>query len=132
MKKAVSLFVSALLVCNAVFAQAPQKQEIAKEIDGYIQEVISTWKIPGMAAAFSLDNEPFFAKGYGVKEVRPADGIGFRGIHADNRNVASGGVPGVVNTPGEPIDVNTVFQIGSVSKSFTATIMGQLVDEGLV
>ncbi|MBR2477792.1 MAG: serine hydrolase, partial [Bacteroidales bacterium] len=46
--------------------------------------------------------------------------------------VASGGVPGVVNTPGEPIDVNTVFQIGSVSKSFTATIMGQLVDEGLV
>ncbi|MBO5406411.1 MAG: serine hydrolase [Bacteroidales bacterium] len=132
MKKAVSLFVSALLVCNAAFAQAPQKQEIAKEIDGYIQEVISTWKIPGMAAAFSLDNEPFFAKGYGVKEVRPADGIGFRGIHADNRNVASGGVPGVVNTPGEPIDVNTVFQIGSVSKSFTATIMGQLVDEGLV
>lgn len=132
MKKSISLFVSALLVCNAAFSQAPQKEEVAKKIDGYIQEVVSTWKIPGMAAAFSLDNEPFFAKGYGVKEVRPADGIGFRGIHADNRNVASGGVPGVVNTPGEPIDENTVFQIGSVSKSFTATIMGQLVDEGLV
>ena len=27
---------------------------------------------------------------------------------------------------------NTVFQIGSVSKSFTATVMGQLIDEGLL
>lgn len=130
--KVATFLTAALLVGNAVFAQAPQKEEIAKQIDGYVQEVIDTWKIPGMAVAFSLDNEPLFAKGYGVKEVRPADGIGFRGIHADNRNVASGGVPGVVNTPGEPVDVNTVFQIGSVSKSFTATIMGQLVDEGLV
>lgn len=123
---------AALLVCSNAFAQAPDREKIAGEIDNYVQQVIQTWKIPGLAVAFSLDNEPLFAKGYGVKEVRPADGIGFRGIPASDRSVASGGVPGVVNTPGEPIDVNTVFQIGSVSKSFTATIMGQLVDEGLV
>ncbi len=123
---------AALLVCSNAFAQAPDREKIAGEIDNYVQQVIQTWKIPGLAVAFSLDNEPLFAKGYGVKEVRPADGIGFRGIPASDRNVASGGVPGVINTPGEPIDVNTVFQIGSVSKSFTATIMGQLVDEGLV
>ena len=132
MKKSFLFVLPALFFFNAVFAQAPQGEEVAKEIDSYVQQVISTWKIPGMAVAFSWGNEPLLVKGYGVKEQRPADGIGFRGISANDRRVASGGVPGVVNTPGEPIDENTVFQIGSVSKSFTATIMGQLVDEGLV
>lgn len=132
MKKSFLFVLPALFFFNAVFAQAPQREEVAKEIDSYVQQVISTWKIPGMAVAFSWGNEPLLVKGYGVKEQRPADGIGFRGISANDRRVASGGVPGVVNTPGEPIDENTVFQIGSVSKSFTATIMGQLVDEGLV
>ena len=132
MKKFFSLLMAALLVGNATFAQKPAREDVAKEIDSYIQEVVATWKLPGMAAAFSWENEPLFAKGYGVKEIRPADGIGFRGIPASDRSVASGGVVGVVNTPGEPIDINTVFQIGSVSKSFTSTIMGQLVDEGLV
>ncbi len=132
MKKTILFVLPALFFFNAAFAQAPQREEVAKEIDSYVQEVISTWKIPGMAVAFSWNNEPLLVKGYGVKEQRPADGIGFRGISASDRSVASGGVPGVVNEPGEPIDENTVFQIGSVSKSFTATIMGQLVDEGLV
>jgi CubicO group peptidase (beta-lactamase class C family) len=132
MKKIVSLVAALLLTGSAMFAQTPQKEEIANQIDQYVQQVISTWKIPGAAVAFSLDNEPLLIKGYGVKEVRPEDGTGFRGIPASDRSVASGGVPGVVNTPGEPIDENTVFQIGSVSKSFTSTIMGQLVDEGLV
>lgn len=132
MKRVFSIVLAVLFCSSAAFSQSPDKKEIAREIDNYVQEVISTWKIPGMAAAFSLDNETILAKGYGVKEVRPADGIGFRGIPASDRRVASGGVPGVVNTPGEPVDENTVFQIGSVSKSFTATIMGQLVDEGLV
>ena len=132
MKKSFLFVLPALFFFNAVFAQAPQREEVAKEIDSYVQQVISTWKIPGMAVAFSWGNEPLLVKGYGVKEQRPSDGIGFRGISANDRSVASGGVPGVVNTPGEPIDENTVFQIGSVSKSFTATIMGQLVDEGLV
>ncbi|MBE6246278.1 MAG: serine hydrolase [Bacteroidales bacterium] len=133
MRKTVFFFLAAsIIISSAAIAQAPQREEVAKEIDSYVQEVISTWKIPGMAVAFSWDNEPLLIKGYGVKEQRPADGIGFRGVPASDRSVASGGVPGVVNEPGEPIDENTVFQIGSVSKSFTATIMGQLVDEGLV
>ena len=132
MKRIISLVAALALTGSAVFAQAPQREEIANQIDQYVQQVISTWKIPGAAVAFSLDNEPLLIKGYGVKEMRPEDGIGFRGISAHNKQIASGGVPGVVNTPGEPIDENTVFQIGSVSKSFTSTIMGQLVDEGLV
>ncbi|MBR4087947.1 MAG: serine hydrolase, partial [Bacteroidales bacterium] len=118
MRKTVFFLLAALIFSSAAIAQAPQREEVAKEIDSYVQEVISTWKIPGMAVAFSWDNEPLLIKGYGVKEQRPADGIGFRGVPASDRSVASGGVPGVVNEPGEPIDENTVFQIGSVSKSF--------------
>lgn len=39
-----------------------------------------------------------------------------------------------VRVAGEPaaVDTSTVFQIGSISKSFTATVMGTLVDEGKV
>ena len=77
MKKHFSLLAAALLVCGVAFGQdsKPSKEEVVKEIDNYIQEVMDTWKIPGMAAAFSLDNQPLFAKGYGVKEVRPAEGM---------------------------------------------------------
>lgn len=132
MKKSFLLLAVALFVGSATFAQSPSKEEVAKQIDEYIQEVMDTWKFPGMAAAFSLDNETILAKGYGVKELRPANGLGFRGVPASERGVASGGYPGVVNNPGDKVDENTIFQIGSVSKSFTATVMGQLVDEGLV
>lgn len=105
---------------------------IVQNIDNYIKQVVDTWQLPGLAAAFSIDGKLVYAKGFGVKELRPASGIGFKGSLASDTKIASGGYKGVVNEPGAPIDANTVFQIGSVSKSFTATIMGALIDEGKV
>ena len=76
--------------------------DIVKELDEYISDVRQTWHIPGLAAAFALDGEVILAKGYGVKEL--------------------GG--------NEPVTEKSIFQIGSVSKSFTAAVMASLVDEG--
>lgn len=76
--------------------------DIVKELDEYISDVRQTWHIPGMAAAFALDGEVILAKGYGVKEI--------------------GGT--------EPVTEKSIFQIGSVSKSFTASVIASLVDEG--
>ncbi len=103
---------------------------IVRNIDDYIKQVTDTWQLPGLAAAFSIDGKQFYSKGFGVKELRPEDGTGFKGsLFSDNR-IASGGYKGVVNLPGSPIDGNTVFQVGSVSKSFTATLIAVLIDEG--
>ncbi len=46
--------------------------------------------------------------------------------------VFTGGFGEKRNGSGLPVDGNTVFQIGSVSKSFTATLMAMMVDDGLV
>ena len=62
------------------------------------------WNIPGFALAVVKDGEVVLAKGYGDKER------GKKGA----------------------VDANTVFQIGSVSKSFTAALMSMMVDEGKV
>lgn len=107
-----------------------KNQEIVKQIDGYIGEVVNLWQLPGLAAAFSIDGKQIYAKGFGTKELRPASGIGFKGSMASDTTIASGGYKGVTNVSGSPIDENTVFQIGSVSKSFTATVIADLIDEG--
>ncbi|MDO4735427.1 MAG: serine hydrolase domain-containing protein [Bacteroidia bacterium] len=121
----------AMFVASASFAQQPNAEEIAKKLDEYTQEIVKTWQLPGMAVALSLDNKVILSKGYGVKELTPEDGIGFRGVKK-NSDMCSGGVKAISNESGAPIMSNTVFQIGSVSKSFTATVMGQLIDEGLL
>ena len=106
------------------------EQKLADQIDKYAQEVQKQWELPGFSLAISLDNKVILSKGYGVKEQRPADGVGYKGAKFSDDFVASGDVKGVVNEPGALIDPNTLFQVGSISKSFTATVMAQLVAEG--
>ena len=74
----------------------------AHALDGYVEEVMKQWAVPGLAIAVVKDGEVVFAKGYGVREVgRP-----------------------------EPVDENTIFEIGSMTKSFTGAAAAILVDEG--
>jgi Beta-lactamase class C and other penicillin binding proteins len=128
-------FKAQILVLSLIFFGVNQliaqqsKQQLANNINNYIEQVKDTWQLPGLAAAFYIDGEVILSKGYGIKEQVPADGIGYKGSRVDDRKIASGGFKGVVNRANSPIDNNTVFQIGSVSKSFTATVMASLVDE---
>jgi CubicO group peptidase (beta-lactamase class C family) len=73
-------------------------------LDGYIAQVLVDWKIPGLAVAVVRNDSVLVARGYGVREL---------------------GKPGRV-------DDNTVFDIASLSKSFTATAAAILVDRGLL
>lgn len=85
-------------------AFAQDNQAIIKNIEGYAKKVQQEWKIPGMAMSIMKDGKLIYAKGFGLKDKSGT----------------------------EPVDENTVFQIGSISKSFTAAIMATLVDEGKI
>ncbi len=70
----------------------------------YIEQSMPDWNLPGLAVAVVYRDEVIFARGFGVKEVGRDD----------------------------PVDTETLFQIGSVSKSFAAGAIGVLVDDGLL
>ncbi len=73
-------------------------------LSDYIRGSMADWELPGLAVAVVQVDEVIFAEGFGVKELGRED----------------------------PVDANTLFQIGSVSKSFGAAAIGALVDDGLV
>ena len=85
-------------------AQLPAQQRFPANLDRYISSVVQEWKIPGLAIAVVRNDSVLVAKGYGVREL---------------------GKPGRV-------DENTVFDIASLSKSFTATAAAILVDRGVL
>lgn len=73
-------------------------------LSDYIRASMADWDLPGLAVAVVHGDEVIFADGFGVKELGRED----------------------------PVDEHTLFQIGSVSKSFGAAAIGILVDDGLV
>jgi CubicO group peptidase (beta-lactamase class C family) len=75
-----------------------------KKLDEYFAGALKEWNIPGMSIAIVKDGKIVFSKGYGTKEI------------------------GKNETP----DENTLYAIASNSKAFTASIAGQLVDEGKI
>jgi len=59
-------------------------------------------KLPGLAITIVKDNSIIFAKGYGVRKLGES----------------------------APVDEHTLFQAASITKSFTATFLGILADQG--
>ncbi len=103
MKKLVGTLLPLFLIITApLFSQ--DNQAIILKTGQYAKEVQQKWQIPGMAISVVKDGKMIYSQGFGVKEL--------------------GG--------DEKINPNTLFQIGSVSKSFTAAVMASLVDEGKV
>lgn len=72
--------------------------------DNYIRDGMETWRVPGLAIAVVKDGELALARGYGVRHM--------------GRD--------------EPVTADTVFSIASCTKSFTASCIAMLVDEGKV
>lgn len=73
-------------------------------IDSTVAHAMKAFQVPGMAVGIVKDGKLVFAKGYGVREL---------------------GKPGQV-------DADTLFQIGSNTKAFTAAALAILVDEGKI
>jgi CubicO group peptidase (beta-lactamase class C family) len=72
------------------------------DLDSYVEHILESWGIPGLAVRVLKDGEVVHSKGYGVREL---------------------GKP-------EPITEQTVFSIASCTKAFTGTALGMLVPEG--
>ncbi|HKO60676.1 MAG TPA: serine hydrolase [Pyrinomonadaceae bacterium] len=83
-------------------AQAPATADgPPKELDDYLKATVKDWEFPGLAVAVVKGGKVIVVRGYGVREL---------------------GNPELVN--GE-----TVFDVASLTKSFTAAGIASLVDE---
>lgn len=86
----------------ALFAALPALAQWPADLDTYIEKSRADSGVPGIAVTVVRDGKVVVTKGYGVRTL---------------------GKP-------ERVDENTVFDIASVSKSFTAAAIATLVDEG--
>ncbi|WP_102143378.1 serine hydrolase [Mycobacterium hubeiense] len=74
------------------------------ELDGMADELMTKSGIPGMAVAVVHGGKTMYAKGFGVRDVRS----------------------------GEKVDADTVFQLASLSKPLSATVVAQQVGAGAI
>jgi CubicO group peptidase (beta-lactamase class C family) len=94
-----------LLVAVAGIAPAqpaPAAPLSPAELDAYVQRVMTSFEVPGLALAVVKDDAVVAARGYGVRKLGEA----------------------------APVDSKTLFGIASNTKVFTATALGLLVEEG--
>src|SRR5579863_4033419 len=103
MKKLYILLFSIIIVTSAAEAQQVDRSKfISDSLDNYINRAMTNWRIPGVAICIVKDNKIVKMKGYGIKE------LGLNG----------------------KVDENTLFMIGSNTKTFTATALAMLQTEG--
>jgi CubicO group peptidase (beta-lactamase class C family) len=72
--------------------------------DTFIEQALKDWKVPGIAVAVVKGDKVILLKGYGFRDLEK---------HL-------------------PVTPQTLFAIGSITKSFTVTTLGMLMDEGKV
>ncbi|ORB29054.1 serine hydrolase [Mycolicibacterium parafortuitum] len=76
------------------------------KLDGLAEELMAKSGIPGLAVAVVHGGETVYAKGFGVKNNTLSDG------------------------PDNKVDADTVFQLASLSKPLSATVVAALVGRG--
>ena len=95
---------SLLMVCLLVAAplQAQNGPANLNGLDGFVEQVMKDWHVPGLAVAIVKDGKVVYAKGFGYRDVKK----------------------------GLKVSPDTLFAIGSCSKAFTATSLAILSGEG--
>ncbi len=99
------LFFCLCLVLTTIYcihAQPIQIEEKLTGIDSTIHKILKDWHVPGCGVGIVFKNKLVVAKGYGYRDL-------------ENKL---------------PITPNTLFQIASNTKLFTASAIGLLVEEG--
>ena len=97
------MFACLLLLGPPPHSAGPEPSpELDAVVDRVVQRFLADHDIPGAAVGLVRDGALVYAKGHGVRSVERH----------------------------EPVVANTLFQIGSVTKVFTTTLMLQLRDEG--
>lgn len=73
-------------------------------LESFINQVMEDFEVTGLSIGIVENDSIIYSKGFGTRKI--------------NKNL--------------PVDENTIFGIGSISKSFTALTLGILVDEGKI
>jgi len=104
MRRLLITCVTTYLLSISALASPPAlvRDQLVTRFERYAEEARQAWGTPGMAVALVADGQVIWSKGFGVKQVGSQ----------------------------EPVTVDTVFQIGSASKSFTASLVALQVDQG--
>ena len=109
----IHILIVTCLVClsSSLSAQSEVKhpsdkelQAILADFEEYAEKGMRDWEKPGMAVTVVQGEDVIYTKAFGVKK---------RGGN-------------------DPVTTDTIFQIGSTSKAFTAALVAMLVDEGKV
>jgi CubicO group peptidase (beta-lactamase class C family) len=82
---------------------APFEGVLTRAFTGFVQDIVSRGELPGASVVVVQNGEIVYAEGFGVKTLGSDD----------------------------PVTPDTLMMIGSVSKSFTTTMMASMVDDGL-
>ncbi len=106
MKTRLATTLASLLAISSLSAQLSREavQTAVLRMDAVAERAMRTTGIPGMAIAVVHNDEVIFLKGYGVRKVGTS----------------------------QPVTPDTVFQIASVSKPISSTIVAGLVGDGTV
>src|SRR6516162_1989690 len=81
-----------------------QSQSDFSAIDSTINSLMTLYHVPGVALGIVQNGQVVYTKGYGYRDYQAK----------------------------LPVTPKTVFAVGSISKSFTALDVGQLVDQGKI
>jgi len=100
--RSILIFVSALIVITFNFNGSAKQLDLESRLDRFIMAQMKTYHIPGLAVAITHNNQVLHVKGYST-------------VNNDR-----------------PITPQTQFLIASVSKSFTAIAVMQLVEAGQI
>jgi CubicO group peptidase (beta-lactamase class C family) len=79
-------------------------EELFRRIESFILEKMSEYKMPSVSIAIVEDGKAIYKRGFGFRDISNA----------------------------LPADENTLYGVGSITKSFTALSIMQLVEKGLV
>ena len=91
-----------VLVLGATALAQAQTENQWASLDKFIESAMHEWKVPGMAVGIVQGDKEVYVKGYGVRDIKT----------------------------GQPVTPDTLFDIGSCTKAFTAASVAMLVDEG--
>lgn len=94
--------VSSLAIGLAPFAVAAAQQEPYPGFDAYVTKAMADGRVPGLSLAIVRNDSVIYVKGYGVKKLGTTDNV----------------------------DENTLFEIGSTTKTFTSTLVGIMQTDG--
>lgn len=91
------------MLTTVVFAQNVKDNRI-NSLDTIITRIIDDWNVPGCAVTIVEKNKIIYKRGFGYKDLKTKN----------------------------KVDENTVFPIASCTKSFTASLIGILANEGKI